>query len=443
MTGQEAIEYIHSYNWEKRAPGLQRIRELLRKLGDPQKDLKFVHVAGTNGKGSTCILTERILREAGYRTGFYPSPEIETFTERIRVNGEYIPEEDLVRITESVAKEADAMDDHPTQFELITAIGIVYFLEKKCDFVVLEVGMGGAMDSTNVIDAPEVAVLTNIGLDHTDYLGSTIAEIAATKCGIIKPGCSVVSYDSVPEAMEVIRSVCAEKGVRLYESPHVLTDAGDGGTGEDGILSLSRSLDGQKFRFRGREYILSLLGNHQLRNAAAAITVIDALRDRGFAVSDDAVREGLSKTEWPVRFEVLSRDPLFILDGGHNPQCAAALAENIEAYLIPEYAEGGDKEVLTYLIGMLADKDYRQTLDILKPYGENYICITPDSPRALPAQQMAETIREMVNDETFAGRIEYYEKKEEAVKAAVDAGCPVVAFGSLYSAGEIRKIVRG
>ena len=432
MTMQEVLDYVNQYVWSKFRLGLDRTEELLERLGNPQKQLKFIHVAGTNGKGSTCAMTERILREAGYRTGFYPSPEIETFTERIRVNGEYIPVEDLTRITEIVARAADAMEDHPSQFELITAIGFMYFAERKCDFVVLEVGMGGALDSTNVIDPPDVAVLTNIGLDHTEYLGDTIEKIAETKCGIIKEGSSVVSYCSVPEAMNVIRRVCAEKGSRLYEAPEV--------------YSVSKSLVGQRFRCGDKEYVLSLLGEHQLRNAATVLAIIEALRDRGYQIPEEAIQNGFANTEWPVRFEVLSQDPLFILDGGHNPQCAEALVENIEAYLLPENAEGtaANKEILTFLIGMLADKDYRRVLELLNPYGANYICITPDSYRALKGSELAKVIREIkdAGDTAFDGTIESYEEVGDAIRAAVDCGKPVIAFGSLYSAGKIRQLFR-
>ena len=248
-TYEEALSYINDFTWSKSRLGLKRTRELLCKLGDPQKKLKFIHVAGTNGKGSICAMTERILREAGYRTGFYPSPYLEDFRERIQVNGELITKEALTRITERVASAADMMEDHPSQFELITAIGMLYFMEQKCDFVVLEVGMGGALDSTNVIDVPEVAVIANIGLDHTEYLGDTIEKIAETKCGIIKSGSSVVSYSNVFSVMEIIRNTCKEKRAPLYEAKDV--------------KFLCHDLYGQKFLSEGREYILSLLGKNQ------------------------------------------------------------------------------------------------------------------------------------------------------------------------------------
>ncbi len=468
MTVQEAIDYINDFTWSTSRLGLERTEELLQRLGDPQKRLKFIHVAGTNGKGSTCAMIERILREAGFRTGFYPSPYIEDFRERIQINGSYITEEALAEITERVAREADDMEDHPSQFELITAIGMVYFAEAGCDYVVLEVGMGGALDSTNVIDPPEAAVITNIGLDHTEFLGDTIEKIALTKCGIVKTGSAVVSYANVPSVMEVIRSVAAEKGCRLYESPVILAAAetADRGmakeTGSNAIVPLTHDLYGQRFLWKGKEYRLSLLGEHQLRNAATVLAIVEALRDRGIRIPEEAVAAGLSNVEWPARFEVLRHEPLFILDGGHNPQCAEALIENIEAYILPRCTRNAfknlpadtcadtgsglsqDKKQITFLIGMLADKDYHRTLELLKPYGINYICITPESPRALPAADLAETICTMrdAGSETEPGTgmiIESYGSEiAKAIVAALDTGRPVVAFGSLYSAGTIR-----
>ena len=427
MTVQEAIAYINDYTWSSSRLGLERTRELLRRLGNPQKDLRFIHVAGTNGKGSTCAMIERILREAGFCTGFYPSPYLQDFRERIQVNGEYITKAGLAAITERVAAQADTMEDHPSQFELITAIGMLYFRQMHCDFVVLEVGMGGALDSTNVIDPPEAAVITSIGLDHTEYLGSTLEEIAHTKCGILKRGSSAVSYRNAPEVMAVIREICCDRMIPLYEAPAVEYDMQDG---EDALEPLEHSLDGQRFRFRGREYRLPLLGRHQLRNAATVLKTVEALRDRGVILPDEAVEHGLALTEWPARFEVLSRDPLLILDGGHNPQCAEALAENIREYLTGETGRAG----VTFLFGMLADKDYRRTLELLAPYGSAYICITPESPRALPAEKLAELIRSVKPGlPVFSA-----EEIPDAIASALELGRPVIAFGSLYSAGRIR-----
>ena len=291
MTAQEAIAYIENYTWSTTRLGLDRTRELLHKLGDPQKRLKFVHVAGSNGKGSTCAMLDSILRAAGYRTGLYTSPYIQDFCERMRVDGENIPGETLARLTERVKDIADAMADHPSQFELVTAIAMQYFLEAGCEIVVLEVGMGGALDSTNAIDAPEVAVITNLALEHTEYLGHTLAEIAATKGGIIKRGCSVVAYPNAPEVTDVIERICREQGAPLTWADF------------DAIRPVADSLDGQVFDYVNQIGLqIPLLGAHQLKNAAMALTVVDALRARGWKIEEEAVREGLAATKWPARF---------------------------------------------------------------------------------------------------------------------------------------------
>ncbi|MDD5833304.1 MAG: bifunctional folylpolyglutamate synthase/dihydrofolate synthase [Clostridiales bacterium] len=424
MTLQEAIDYINDFTWSTSRPGLERTEELLRRVGDPQKRLKFVHVAGTNGKGSTCAMLECILRNAGYRTGFYPSPFIEDFRERIQVNGEYISEEALTRITETVSREADAMEDHPSQFELITAIGMLYFEQTHCDIVVMEVGMGGSLDSTNVIDPPEAAVITNIGLDHTEYLGNTIEEIAAAKAGIIKAGTRAVCYAEVPSVLEVLKNDCAKKNVPLRIA------------GE--CTELEHDLDGQRFVYKGEEYRLSLLGTHQLNNAAVVLETIETLKERGYSISREAVLKGLEEVRWPARFEVLSKEPLFVLDGGHNPQCAEALVSSIREYI----AEPEKGEKVTFLIGMLADKDYRSTLELIRPFGGCYVCITPDSPRALAGSELAAVIEDMYEQDGEMIPVTFRDNVGDAITAAVETGLPVVAFGSLYSAGEIRRTFR-
>ena len=412
MTAEEAIAYIENYTWSTTRLGLERTRTLLRALGDPQKELKFIHVAGSNGKGSTCAMLEAVLRAAGYRTGLYISPYIQDFCERIQINGVNIPGEDLARITERVRCIADAMEDHPSQFELVTAIAMQYYREQHCDLVVLEVGMGGALDSTNAIDAPEVAVITNLGLEHTEYLGDTLEKIAEAKGGTIQPGCACVCYDSAPEAVRTIRRICDGNAVPC----HIASEAD--------LQPVSHSLDGQCFLWKGQAYTLSLLGPHQLRNAGVVLETLDALRERGWEIPEEAVKAGLNAVRWPARFEVLWRDPLFVLDGGHNPQCAEALARNLEDYL-PDTP-------LTILIGVLADKDYRQMLAFLLPHARSFVCITPESPRALPAEKLVTVIAGMGGEAQCAGSM------EDGIRLAMEKGMPVLAFGSLYSAGHIR-----
>lgn len=441
MTIQEAIDYINHHNWSQWKLGLDRTRELLHRLGDPQKNLRFVHVAGSNGKGSTCAMLERILREAGYRTGLFPSPYIEDFRERIQVSGEYITEEALCEITDRVRQEADAMEDHPSQFELITAIGMLYFDQAKCDIVVLEVGLGGEFDATNVIDPPEAAVITHIGLEHTQYLGDTLAAIARTKSGIIKTGADVVLYENDAEVMDVVEAVCRERNCRLHIAQR------------NRIVPMEASLQGQSFQYLPAQtaFFLPLLGRYQLDNAAVVLTTVEVLRGRGFEISDEEIQRGLAKVQWPARFEVLCREPLFILDGGHNPQCAQALAESIEAYL--------PHQKVVYLMGVLAEKDYVKIVDAIAPYAAEFVCVTPDSERAMEATALAAYLKERGLKAQACGSVEEGittaltraaslgdqagsvadGQQTTAKKSGVsDTGIPVVAFGSLYMAGAIR-----
>ena len=415
MTPQEAIAYIENYTWSATRLGLERTRELLARLGDPQKGLKFVHVTGSNGKGSTCAMLEEILRRSGYRTGLYTSPYLQDFCERIRVDGENIPGEDLAAVVEQVRSAAESMADHPSQFELVTSAAMLYFAQRRCDIVVLEVGMGGALDATNAIDAPEVAVITNVGLEHTEYLGDTLEKIAAVKAGIIKPGCDCVLYGGAPEVTEVVRAVCQEKNVPLrYVDLSCLT-------------SLSRSLDGQTFVWDRKVYSLALLGRHQLCNAATALETVKSLRQRGWVIPDAAVEEGLASVQWPARLEVLCRRPVFILDGGHNPQCLDALTESL-AELLP-----GRKAV--FLLGVLRDKDYPAMMDRLLPLAREFLCLTPLSDRALPAEELAAYLSSL-------GAVARAVKDIPAgIRAALDdAGEDglIVSVGSLYLAGAVR-----
>lgn len=361
-------------------------------------------------------MLDAILREAGYRTGLYISPYIQDFCERIQVDGQNIPGEALAAITERVRREADAMEDHPSQFELVTAIAMEYFYEQRCDIVVLEVGMGGALDSTNTIDAPEVAVITNIGLEHTEYLGNTLEEISATKAGIIKPGCRCVFYDGAPEVTAVIKAVCAEKQVPF-------TCAGRFAT-----RIIRQSLEGQVFLWREAEYQLSLLGPHQVRNAAVVLETVEALRERGWRIPQTAVKAGLRGVKWPARLEVLSQKPLFILDGGHNPQCVEALMNSIGALL--------ESRRIVFLCGVLADKDYRQMMELILPRAQEFVCLTPVSDRALSAGALADFLTGRGAKARASADI------SAGIRMALDAAGKegaVIAFGSLYLAGAVRS----
>ncbi len=416
MNAEQAIAYIHSVFWKGSVPGLSRTRTLLEKMGNPQKKLKFVHIAGTNGKGSTAAMTASILEKAGYRTGLYTSPYIYRFHERMQVDGVPISDEDLVAVTEFVKPLADSMTEPPTEFELVTCIAFAYFYRKGCDIVVLEVGMGGALDSTNVIDTPEVAVITNIGLDHTEYLGSTEEEIARTKAGIFKDHGRAVIYRGKPEVEAALEQVCREKHVDLKKAD---------------FASLNRkqhSLEGQVFDCGSRkDLFLPLLGDHQLHNAAVVLAVADTLVEAGWRITEDNIRQGLRDVRWPGRFDVVSREPLFIIDGGHNPQCIEALVKNIADYL-----QG--KRIIA-LTGVLADKDYADMYRPVLPSVTKFVCITPPNPRKLEAPVLAEHLRRAGAEAEACGTI-----AQGVARARELAGREgvVLCFGSLYSIGPIR-----
>ncbi|MCD8365524.1 MAG: 5-formyltetrahydrofolate cyclo-ligase [Clostridiales bacterium] len=414
MTAAEAIHYIEDYQWNRTRPGLERTRDLLRALGNPEKKLRFIHVTGSNGKGSTCAMLASVLEQAGYRTGLYTSPYLQDFCERIQVNRSEIPKERLAEITEVVRESADRMEDHPSQFELVTAIAMQYFAEEKCDIVVLEVGMGGELDSTNVIDAPEVAVITNICLEHTEYLGSTITEIACTKADIIKPGCDAVVYDSSPEAVKTILEVCGERKVPVH-----LVDFSAVSPGRHDLAE-------QEFFWKGHAIRLPLSGSLQLRNAATALTVIEVLRKRGYTVSDNDIVNGFAGVFWPARMEVLHKEPLFLLDGGHNPQCADGMADFLCEFL-------PDKKVV-FLIGFLRDKEIEGILKKLVPFAKEFICVMPDSPRALSAEMLTGQIKQLCDVP-----VQTCKSIRAGILRSIHTGFPVVCFGSLYLAGEVRN----
>ncbi|MBE6946877.1 MAG: bifunctional folylpolyglutamate synthase/dihydrofolate synthase [Ruminococcaceae bacterium] len=417
MNVTEAIEYIHSFFWKGSIPGLSRTQELLRRMGNPEKKLKFIHIAGTNGKGSTAAMSASILQKAGYRVGLYTSPYIYRFNERIQVNGVQISDEDVAAVTEYVKGFAEAMEDKPTEFELVTAIGFEYFVRQSCDIVVLEVGMGGALDSTNVIETPEVAVITNIGLDHTDVLGNTVEEIAETKAGIFKENGNAVVYRGTAGVEAVFERICAERNVSLKKADF------------DSLTLHSHNLEGQVFDCGSRkELFLPLLGDHQLHNASVVLSIVDTLIERGWNITEEHIRDGLRDVSWPGRFDIVRRNPLFIIDGGHNPQCIDALATNIRDYL-------KDRKIIA-LTGVLADKDYGEMYKPVLPYIQEFVCVTPPNPRKLEACELAEHLRRVGAAATACQTIP--QGVQTAIEKAGDDGV-VLCFGSLYTIGDIRN----
>lgn len=415
MTYEEALEYIHGISWTFCKPGLDRTLELCAALGNPQNGLKFIHVAGTNGKGSFCSMLDAVLRTAGYRVGLYTSPYINVFNERMRVNGVNIPNETLAEITEYVRPIAEKMSDKPTEFELITAIAFEYFKREECDVVILETGMGGRLDSTNVIKTPILSVITGIALDHVAFLGDTVDKIAAEKAGIIKTAPVLFGgEDSVARA--VIAKRAEECGVPLIEPDYSL------------IENLQADLRGTRFSYRNHKDVrINLLGLYQPKNAALVLEAVDALEVLGMPIDEKDVLRGLENAAWPARFEIVNHSPLIIFDGAHNPQGIACATESIAHYF-------GERKVVV-ITGVLKDKDYRFIANKLARVASCAFTITPDNPRALTACEYADVLRGCGVPATPAVSIS--EAVSLALAQADKRGDAIVCLGSLYTYGDI------
>lgn len=419
MTYEEALQYFDQTDLRGSYLGLEEISRVLDRLGNPEKQLKFVHVAGTNGKGSTATLLESCLRKGGYTVGLYTSPHLVRYNERFKVNGEEISDELLASVTERVKVVVDTLEKAPTQFELMTCIGFCCFLEAGCDIVVLEVGLGGRADTTNVIPVPEAAVITRIGLEHTEILGDTLEKITAEKAGIVKAGGTVILGDPTPEVLSVTEEICRRQGAEL-----ILSDPAE-------AKPISRSVEGQKFGWKQySEISLSLLGRHQLQNGCTALATIEALKGKGWNIPDEAVLEGFRTAVWPGRFECVSRNPTVIIDGGHNQQCAEAIADALKEYF------PGKK--CTFLIGVMADKNFKGIFDALLPLAEKVLAVTPDSPRALKAPRLCEKLEEEYG---FVNAVSY-DALDDALNALrQEAGAEdlICICGSLYMVGDVRS----
>ncbi|MGI6045334.1 MAG: bifunctional folylpolyglutamate synthase/dihydrofolate synthase [Eggerthellaceae bacterium] len=442
----DPIAYINEPRWHHSVLGLTRISALLEKLGRPQDDLRFVHVAGTNGKGSTCAFIASILQEAGYTTGLFTSPFIMQFEERIRVNKDMISYEDLYALTLEIKDAADKVEEeegtHPTEFELMTALAFLYFNRKGCDIAVVEVGLGGRLDSTNVIENPLVSVITRIGLDHTAVLGKTLGAIAKEKAGIIKSSCPVVSYPQDSEAATSIADIARAKNASL-----TVPDFEDLVVGSV-TWQTEASLEGgaviehpeRSFSYHGNQFRTRLLGSYQPYNAGLALETVEVLKDQGLEISDEDCRRGIAKTIWPGRFELVQRGSdkgILIIDGGHNVQGAEALTSSL-ANVFP------NKKVV-FVVGMLADKDYTNSLSVLIPYAAAFVTITPPNERALSGHRLAEEIKKRLHDEKTEP-VPIYETSSiaEAMELAdrlAGADGIVTTFGSLYSIAAIKEAV--
>ena len=424
MNYKEARVYLDEVSKYGSVLGLESMRELLHRLGDPQNELKFIHISGTNGKGSVLAYLSTILSGAGYRTGRYISPTLFSYRERIQVDGEYIEKESLACHVTAIAAAAEDMQKaglpSPTVFEIETALAFLYFKEKRCDIVTLEVGCGGLLDATNVITTTLMEVIASISMDHTDLLGDTLAKIAAQKAGIIKPDTMVVSAQQKSEAAQVIEDTCKEQHCTLQ-----MVD-------ESKISNVHYGAEGQTFSYKEWENVaISLAGSYQLKNAALALEGVAALRKLGYALSDQQVREGLLHTAWRGRFTTLRRDPTVIIDGAHNPAAALELKESLERYF--------PGKTLYFVMGMFKDKDYAQVIDLTAPLARHIITVeTPGNPRAMPARELAEAVGQVNPSVEWADSVAHGVEKALAMAGKEDA---VIVFGSLSFLGEAADAV--
>lgn len=418
MDFEESVKYITEYPRFKKNPSLDGIKALLSALGNPENRIKTINVAGTNGKGSTVAMLASVLSTAGYKTGRYVSPFVLEFRERMMINGKMIGRKRLAKVMSTVREYADALREQGSvlnAFEVTTAAALLWFAEEECDVVVLEAGIGGRLDATNSVPEPILQIITAVGLDHTAQLGSTVAEITAEKCGIMRPGCTLLTCPNQdPAAKAVMINKCAE-----LEATFVMGSAGKG-------KIVAQSAEGTDLLVGKTELAIPFGGEHQINNALTVVSAVDILREKGFAISDEQLIEGIAAAKFPARFEVCSKDPLVILDGAHNPQAAAALASGIKKFL---------PEKRTLLCGMMADKDCAGVMSTLAPLFERVIAVPVQSPRAIsPAELAALAVpycKSVFTAENAAQAL-------DAALAALKPGEALVVAGSLYLASELR-----
>ena len=424
MNYEEALQYINQLNSKGIALGLERIEALLDRLGNPQKGQRFVHVAGTNGKGSVCAFLDSAPREAGLRVGRYISPTLYDYRERIQIDGQYISKQAVASLLTTIQQACVQMErqglEPPTVFEVETALAFLYFAEQHCDYVLLEVGMGGRLDSTNVITQPVLSVITPISLDHTRMLGDHLAAIAAEKGGIVKPHCPAVLGPQQPEAQAVLTARCQQCGITPLQ-----VDVNQ-------IQKQQWSWQGQRFSYgRWSQLTIGLSGDYQRVNGAIAIEALQLLQKEEPALTDEAIRVGLAKARWPGRFEIIGQAPLFVVDGAHNPAGAQALAQTLQ-----EHFSG---KRIWLLLGVFRDKDYQQIGAILSGCSQTVFCFQPQHERGLEAGLLAAAVA------PYFQQVQVAESAEQAVQQVLqraDREDVVVSCGSLSTIGAVQRAVQ-
>lgn len=417
MNYEQAIDYIEQTDTPRQRYGLEKLKQALHLMGDPQEKVPYVHIAGTNGKGSTASMLSSILNHAGLRCGLYTSPHLQRYNERFQIAGEPISDEQLIQSVQRVQQMCEHLGGTPIVFEVLTLMAFELFARLDCQIAVLEVGIGGRLDATNCIPSPQAAVVTQLGLDHTETLGDTIEQIAWQKGGIAKPGSCLVMAAQQEEAMEVVRQIC-----RQEDCAFCVADP-------KRMQLLSSTLKGQRVLDEHfGELLIPLAGEHQLKNAANVLCAVEQLVQRGWKIPTEAVREGLAAAKWPARFELLDKSPYFILDGGHNPQCVQAAMDALEQFF------PGKKAVI--LTGMMQDKDTEKMLEQMAEHAACFVCLHPDSPRALSAEQLAQQVKERFGLPAFC--CESIAQGVALAREKAGSDGLVCALGSLYLAAEVR-----
>lgn len=421
MNYNEALEFIHSRMKFGSQPGMERITALCEAFDNPQDNLKYVHVAGTNGKGSTCTMIAKMLEAAGYKVGLFTSPFVVDFRERIQINSQMIPQQDFADIVAKIVpviEELKKKNIEPTEFEIITAAAFLYFSQENCDIVVLEVGLGGTLDSTNIIKKSEVSVITSISMDHTDILGNTILEIAAHKCGIFKDGGHVVGYPQPDFTVErFIKEKAKESGCDYTHSDLAR------------IRLVREEFDGSTIIYAGCTFKIPLSGKHQIYNFSTAISAINVLKNKGWNVSAKNMIDGISALKIPARVEIISKDPLVIVDGGHNAEGVDALCYTLKKHY-------SDKKIIA-VFGMMKDKNYKYCAEKLAPLCDRIYTTTVSNPRSLTAKELAAELK------AYGVKVKPVDDCGKAYSKALkkaDKDSVVLVCGSLYLASDIKNL---